>query len=79
MTAGPFWITKLSPLVVRDYGIMRAPYAESMVEDTSSLHPRGDPFSTDVFGLQWKPNGIKIRLSYRELVANDLDFGQFSR
>jgi hypothetical protein len=79
MTAGPYWITKVSPLVVRDYGIIRAPYAESTVEDTSSLHSRHLPFSTEVFGLQWKPNGIKTRLSYRELVANDLDFRQFGR
>jgi len=79
LTAGPFWITQLSPLVVRDYGIMRAPYAQSTVEDTSSLHSRHQAFSTEVSGLQWKPNDIKTHLPYRELVANDLDFRRFSR
>jgi len=78
-TAGPLWITKLSPLVVRDYGIMRVPYAESMVEDTASLHSRPLVFSTEMLGTHWEPISIKTHLPYRELVAYDLDFRRFGR
>jgi len=78
ISAGPFWITKLSPLVVRDYGIMCAPHAESTVEDTSSLHSRPPVSSTEVFETHW-PNTVETHLPYRELVANDLDFSSFDR
>jgi len=79
ISAGPFWITKLSPLVVRDYGIMCAPHAEPTVEDTSLLHSRPPVSSTEVFETHWEPNTVETQLPYRELVANDLDFSQFDR
>jgi len=78
-TAGPFWITRASPLVIRDYGTMHAPHAESTVEDTSSLHSRPLVSSTEVFEAHWEPNNVKTHLPYRELVASDLDFGRFDR
>jgi hypothetical protein len=71
-TAGPFWITKLSPLVIRDYGTRHALHSESTREDSSSVHSR-----PPVFDTHWEPNNIETHLPYRDLVANDLDFRQF--
>jgi len=77
--AGPFWISDLSPLVVRDYDLLRTRYAQSMAEDTSSLHSLSPVLSsTEVFGDHWVEGKVETRLPYRDVVANDLDFRQFS-
>jgi hypothetical protein len=36
---GPFWIMGLSPLVVRDYDLLRMRFTQSTTEDTSPSHP----------------------------------------
>jgi hypothetical protein len=48
---GPFWIMGLSPLVVRDYDLLRTRFTQSTTEDTSPSHPQPPVFSsTEVFG-----------------------------
>jgi hypothetical protein len=78
-TAGPSWITNLSPLVVRDYGLMRTRYSEPTAEATSSLQPQPLVFSTKLLGRHWEPKHIETRLPYCDVVANGLDFGHFRR
>jgi hypothetical protein len=77
--AGPFWITGFSPLVFRDYGLMRTRYTQSMAEDTSSLQSRPSVFSTQVFDRHGGPNNIETYLPYRDIVANHLNFRRFNR
>jgi len=77
--AGPFWITGLFPLVVRDYDLLRTRYAQSTAEDASSLQSLSPVLSsTQVIGHQWVAGKVETRLPYRDVVANDLDFRQFS-
>jgi len=73
-TLGPFWIIGLSPLTVRDYGLMCMGDIESMAEDMSSWQSRPRPvaFSTKVYGTHWVGNQIETYLPYRDIVANDL-------
>jgi hypothetical protein len=79
--AGPFWITSFSPLVVRDYDVLRmrstraatAAAAEEEEDDkTSSLF--GPPVfkSTEVLGEHWVEGKLVTRLPYRDIVAKDL-------
>ncbi len=77
--AGPFWITDLSPLVVRDYDLLRTRCTHSTTEDTPSSHPQPPVFSsTEVFGDHWEAGSVETHLPYRDVVANDLDFRHFS-
>jgi len=73
-TIGPFWIAGLSPLTVRDYGLMCMGDIESMAEDMSSWQSRPRPvkFSTKVHGPHWVGNQVETYLPYRYIVANDL-------
>jgi hypothetical protein len=75
-TAGPSWVINLSPLIVRDYGPMRMLYSEPTVE-TSPLQSQPLVLSTNVHGGHWETKGIETHLPYRDVVANDLDFGHF--
>ena len=75
---GPFWIMDLSPLVVRDYDILRTRCIQPTTVDTSSSHPQ--PLvssSTEVFGEYWEAGSVETHLPYRDVVANDLDFRRF--
>jgi hypothetical protein len=76
--AGPFWVTSLSPLVIRDYDVLRmrstraAAAAEEENDKTSSLF--GPPVfkSTEVLGEHWVEGRLVTRLPYRDIVAKDL-------
>jgi hypothetical protein len=75
---GPFWIMGLSPLVVRDYDLLRTRCPQSTTDDTSSSHPQPPPSSsTKVFGEYWEAGSVETHLPYRDVVANDLDFRKF--
>jgi hypothetical protein len=75
---GPFWIVNLSPLVVRDYDLLRARRTPSTTEDTSSPHPQPPvSSSTKVFGEHWEAGSVETHLPYRDVVANYLDFRRF--
>jgi hypothetical protein len=76
--AGPFWITDLSPLVVRDFDLLRTRHTHSTTEDTPSSQPRPPEFaSTVVSGEHWEAGNVETHLPYRDIVANDLDFRHF--
>jgi hypothetical protein len=85
--AGPFWITNLAPLAVRDYDPLRARCAQARAGagagDTSPGPSRSRSLSmeyssTEVVGGHWRAGRVETRLPYRDVVANDLDFGDFS-
>ena len=78
MPAGPFWITHLSPLVVRDYGLLRIQYTPSTAEDTPSpnSHQLVDT-SSETYIKDLKASKVETHLRYRDIVANQLDFGRF--
>ena len=77
-TAGPSWITNLSPLAVRDYGPIRMRYNnEPAAEKTSPLQSQPLASSTKVPGRHCETKSIETHLPYRDVVANDLDLGQF--
>ena len=73
-TIGPFSIAGLSPLTVRDYGLMCMGDIESMAEDMSPWQSRPRPveFSTKVHGPHWVGNHVETYLPYRYIIANDL-------
>jgi hypothetical protein len=76
--AGPFWITDLSPLVVRDYDLLRTRYTHPTTEDTLSSHLRPPVFSsTEVSGDHWEAGSVETHLPYRDVVANHQDFRHF--
>jgi hypothetical protein len=78
ISVGPFWIMDLSPLAVRDYDLLRTRCTQSTTEDTSSSHPQPPvSSSTEVFGEHWEGGSVETHLPYRDVVANDLDFGDF--
>jgi len=81
--AGPFWITSFSPLVIRDYDVLRmrstraATAAEEEEEDddddkTSSLFGPPVSKSSEVLGEHWVEGKLVTRLPYRDMVAKDL-------
>ena len=75
---GPFWITDLSTLVVRDYDLLRTRCTQSTTVDTLPSHLQ-PPVSTltKVFGEHWEAGSVETHLPYRDVVANDLDFRHF--
>ena len=79
--AGPFWITSFSPLVIRDYDILRmrstraaTAAAEDDEDDVKTLSHFGPPVSksTEVLGEHWVEGKLVTRLPYRDIVAKDL-------
>jgi len=76
--AGPFWITQLSPLVVRDYDVLRIRYTQSTTEDTPSSysHQLVDT-SSETYNEFLEAHKVETHLPYRDIVANHLDFGRF--
>lgn len=73
--AGPFWITSASPMVIRDYDLLRTRCTWPTAEDASSSL-FGPPMfeSTEVPGEHWVAGKIETRLPYRDLVARNLDY-----
>ena len=78
--AGPFWITHPSPLVVRDYSVLRLWYTQSTAGDTPSpcSHQLVNT-STKTYNEHLEAYTIETHLPYRDIVANHLDFGRFKR
>lgn len=78
--AGPFWITSFSPLVIRDYEVlrMRSPRAATAAaddgdDDKTSSHFGAPVFkSTEVPGEHWVEGKLVTRLPYRDIVAKNL-------
>jgi hypothetical protein len=82
--AGPFWITSFSPLVIRDYDVLRmrstrAATAEEEEEEEEEEDDKASPFfgppvfkSTEVLGEHWVAGKLVTRLPYRDIVAKDL-------
>ena len=78
ISAGPFWITHLSPLTVRDYDLLRIRYAQTTAEGTPSSysHQLVDT-STETHNEYLETSKVETHLRYRDVVANHLDFGRF--
>jgi hypothetical protein len=75
---GPFWITDLSPLVVRDYDLLRTRCTQPTTEETPSSHPQPAVTTpTKVLGEHWEAGSVETHLPYRDVVANGLDFRHF--
>ena len=73
--AGPFWITGSSPVVIRDYDMLRARCTRISAEDASTSLFGPPVFKpTEVLGEHWKTGKLETRLPYRDLVAKDLDY-----
>ena len=80
--AGPFWIASFSPLVIRDYDLLRmrstpaAAVAEEVKEKdkSSSRSLFGPPVfkSSEVPGEHWVGGKVESHLPYRDLVAREL-------
>jgi hypothetical protein len=74
--AGPFWITDISPLVVRRYDLPSTwptPYTQSMAMDTSSLQPEPPVrSSTEVSCSFWKAGKVKTNLPYHDVVVHSI-------
>jgi hypothetical protein len=81
--AGPFWITSFSPLVIRDYDVLRMrstraatalAAAEEEEEDDKTSSLFGPPVfkSTEVLGEHWVEGKLVTRLPYRDIKAKDL-------
>ena len=71
--AGPFWITSISPLILRDYDPLRAVQVRSVKDDPSSL-PSGLPVfaPTKVVSEYWVSGQVETRLPYREFVSKHI-------
>ena len=76
--AGPFWITHLSPLTVRDYDLQHIRYTQSIAEGTppSYSHQFVDT-STETHNEYLEASKVESHLRYRDVMANHLDFGRF--
>ena len=72
-TVGPFWIASLSPLTVRDFGLICMGNIGSMAGDMLSWQPHPWPvvFSTKVYGNYWEEDQAETHLPYRDIVVND--------
>jgi hypothetical protein len=76
--AGPFWITHPSPLIVRDYSVLRLRYTQSTAGDAPSSYSHqlvNTP--TETYKKYLEAYTIETHLPYRDIVANHLDFGCF--
>jgi hypothetical protein len=69
MPAGPFWIINVSPLVVRQFDVLRTWYSQSTTVDASSSSQTGPPVfsSTEVSCGLWKAGKVKTNLPYRDV------------
>ena len=75
--AGPFWIASFSPLVIRDYDLLRMQSTPAATEEGDKSPSRslfGPPVfkSTEVPGEHWVEGKVETHLPYRDLVAREL-------
>jgi hypothetical protein len=78
--AGPLWITNSSPLVVRDYDLLRTRWIQSSTKHASSSP--SEPLvlsSAEVIGEHWQGGKVETRLPYRNVAASHLDLQRFPR
>ena len=68
--AGPSWIIRISPLVLRQYYPRRMRYTQSMPEDTSSS---SWVFSSTEVSDLWDEHSIETNLPYRDVLMDDLN------
>ena len=74
--AGPSWMTRHPPLVLRQYYPRGTRFTQSMPEDTPSSSRTGPQvFSSKVSGSVWDGYSIETNLPYRDVVVNDLKLG----
>ncbi len=79
---GPFWITSLSPLTVRDYDPLRAMHVLPEIEDTSS--PSTSTLPSPMFDRSkavckyWLSGYAKTRLPYRKFMSRDINISQLT-
>ncbi|KAF8268716.1 hypothetical protein EI94DRAFT_1800131 [Lactarius quietus] len=69
--AGPFWITSISPLVIRDYDPLRAVHVRATADNSS---PPSRPVFTPlkVVNKYWAAGQVETRLPYREFVSKNI-------
>jgi hypothetical protein len=67
-SAGPFWITPTSPLVVRQFDVLSTWHIRSMTVDASSSQT-GPPIfsSTEVSYDGWRAGRVETNLPYRDV------------
>jgi hypothetical protein len=70
--AGPFWITSVSPLIVRDYDPLRAVHVPSAADNSSPLSGRPVFAPIKVISQYWASGQVETRLPYREFVSRDI-------
>jgi hypothetical protein len=73
--AGPFWITNLSPLVVRQFGLPRMRAAQSITEYT--LQTEWQLYCAMASFSDFRDGSFQTNLPYRDIMANDLNFSRF--
>jgi hypothetical protein len=78
--AGPLWITSSSPLVVRDYDLLRTRWVQSSMGNTSSSSSELLVLSSaEVIGEHWQGGKVETHLPYRNVAASHLDLQHFPR
>ena len=70
--AGPFWITSISPLIVRDYDPLRAVHAPSVTDNLSPSSGLPVFAPLRVISKCWASGQVETRLPYREFVKRDI-------
>lgn len=77
--AGPFWITSFSPLMIRDYDVLRMRLTRVATATKEEEKDKTSPFfgppvlkSAEVHGEHWVEGKLVTRLPYRDIVAKDL-------
>lgn len=79
MSAGPFWITKFSPMEVRDYDPLRARYLRPTKEDSSSSYARTIFSSTRLVADLGEGEEVETHLPYRSFVATEPKLRSFDK
>jgi hypothetical protein len=79
MSAGPFWITKFSPMEVRDYDLLRARYLRPTKEDSSSSYTRTIFSSTRLLVDLGEGDEVETHLPYRSFVATEPKLRSFDK
>jgi len=81
ISAGPFWITNLLPLEVRDYDLLRTQYLRSAKEDSSASSSSSSSRSiyspTRLAAELGEGDEIETHLPYRSFTAREPKLGRF--
>ena len=72
--AGPYWIYRYSPMMIRDYDFLRARCSPMVTPKTSSLSSRPVFSRSKLEGAQWADGAVETCLPYREFIFPNLDF-----